>query len=105
MNEEVFNKKLRELIREIANLPEDKQKQLAPLVEETKERHEDIKESVSRITKSLGDLRICLKYLLFDLEATRRERDKLKGMLDNPPPKTEDKDDNEDDDPTDMGWN
>lgn len=86
MNEEMFNDKLRELIREIANLPEDQQKQLAPLVEETKERHNDIQESVSKIAKSLGDLRICLKYTMFDLEATRRERDKWKKIVDNQPP-------------------
>ena len=93
MDEDTFNKRLRELISEIANLPADKQKQLAPLVEETKSRHDKIKENMDKVTKSLGDLRICLKYLLFDLEATRRERDRLKSIVDNQPPK--DADDNE----------
>jgi len=92
MDEEAFNKKLRELIREIANLPADKQKQLAPLVEETKARHKQIKEDVGKISRSLNDLRICLKYLLFDLEATRRERDRLKSLLENQPPQEDDDD-------------
>lgn len=92
MNEETFDKKLRELIREIACLPADKQKKLAPMVEETQARHDEIKENVDKVTKSLGDLRICLKYLLFDLEATRRERDRLKGIVDNQPPKDADDD-------------
>jgi len=92
MNEEAFNKRLRELIREIANLPADKQKQLAPLVEETKTRHKELKENVGKIANSLADLRICLKYLLLDLEATRRERDRLKSMLENQPPKEDDDD-------------
>jgi len=87
MNEEAFNKRLRELIREIANLPADKQKQLAPLVEKTGERHEELKKNVGKIANSLADLRIFLKYLLLDLEATRRERDRLKSILENQPPK------------------
>lgn len=92
MDEATFNAKLQELIREITNLPADKQKQLAPLIEETKKRHKAVKDKIDQITKSLTDLRICLKYLLFDLEATRRERDQLRATLDKKPPKNEDDD-------------
>lgn len=81
MDESTFNKKLQELIQEIAHLPPDKQEQLAPLIEETKKRHEVIKEASDQINKSILDLRICIKYLLFDLEATKRERDALKKRL------------------------
>jgi hypothetical protein len=85
-----FNYRLRELIAEITTLPIDKQKQLIPLIEETKKRQNTIKENVDKINQSLDGLRICLKYMLFDLEATRRERDALKKILndeekDNPP--------------------
>jgi len=83
MNEEQFNAKLRELIKEIASLPQDKQDALNRLAGETKQRHKAIKESVDNVTKSLSDLRICLKYIMFDLEATRRERDQLQMMLGN----------------------
>ena len=82
MDENEFNKRIIELINEIASLPTDKQKQLKPLVEETKQRHEDIKENIGKINQSITDLRICIKYLLFDLEATKRERNKLKLILD-----------------------
>ncbi len=68
MNEKEINEKLRELIRIIANTP----------TKETKPQHKD---NTDNITKSLTDLRICLKYLLLDLEATRRERDYLRVML------------------------
>lgn len=71
MDKATFNNKLRELIQEITNLP----------VEETKKRHKAIKDNIDQVAKSLIDLRICLKYLLFDLEATRRERDALKAIL------------------------
>ncbi len=83
MNDEEFNERLRELIHVIANLPPKDRQQLELLAAETQKRHKDIKENVDRVTKSLGDLRICLKYLMFDLEATRRERNSLKEMLEN----------------------
>lgn len=78
MNEEIFNKKLRELIHLIAGLPEDQQKQLTPLVKETQERHAEISNNFNRIANSLNDLRIGVKYLLFDLEATKRELEDLR---------------------------
>lgn len=82
MKDDEFNERLKELIKEITSLPQDQQKKLGTLVNETKQRNKDIKESADKIVQSLGSLRICLKYLLFDLEATRRERDKMKKMLD-----------------------
>lgn len=93
MNDKKFNEKLRELICEIENLPQKDRYQLELLAAETKRRHEDIKENVGRITKSLGDLRICLKYLVFDLEATRRERDSLKEILENQSPDNDESED------------
>lgn len=86
MENEELNERLRELIREIANLPPDERKQLELLARATQKQHKDIKESVDKVTKSLGDLRICLKYLMFDLEATRRERDSLREILENQSP-------------------
>lgn len=89
MDEETFSRKLRALIKEIAGLPADQQKQLAPLVEETKQRHRQIKENSEKLTQLLSDIQIGLKYLLFDLGATRRERDHLRKMLKNQPPTEE----------------
>ncbi len=74
MNEEEFNNELQELIRTVADLPVNKQKQ---------DQHEI---EVNKITKSITDLRICIKYLVFDLEATKRERDQFKKMLDDDKP-------------------
>ena len=74
ISEEEFNNKLQELIRVVADLPVDKQKQDQHKIE------------VNKITRSLTDLRICIKYLIFDLEATRRERDQFKKILDDDEP-------------------
>ena len=79
MNEDVLSKKLRELIREMACLPADEQKSPIPLTTETDE------QQTTAVYKSLTDLRICIKYLLFDLEATRRERDRLKTLFEDRP--------------------
>jgi chromosome segregation ATPase len=81
MDEETFNNKLQELIQEIATLPADQRKRVIPLIEETKKRHQEIKDSVGKLEKSFAELRIYLKYLLFDLEATQRERDQFKQRL------------------------
>jgi len=83
MNEQEFNIKIKELIKEIVNLPESKQKHLNELAGETQKRHKELNINADTIDRSLTDLRICIKYLIFDLEVTRRERDKLKTIINN----------------------
>ncbi len=82
MNESTFQKKLGELVKEIGTLPASQRKRLEMLAEETKQRHVDLKKSVSTLQDSLDYLRLSIKYLLFDLEATRRENSYLRKMLD-----------------------
>lgn len=84
MDETALNTKLQELILEIANVPEYKRKLSTQLVRNNKD----------KLKESLEDLQLLIKYLLFDLEATKRERDQLKGTPDN---KTRQKDDDESD--------
>lgn len=90
MSEEELEARLRELIQKIANLPPDQKDKLESTIKETGERQKQIKEDISKVTDKLADtltsLRILLKYTMFDLEATRRERDKFKAMLENRPP-------------------
>jgi septal ring factor EnvC (AmiA/AmiB activator) len=81
MDEKDFQKKLAELVAEIGTLPESEQAKLESLVEETKERHESIREAVSKTQEGLDFLRLSIKYLLFDLEATRRENKQLRKSL------------------------
>ncbi|KKN91213.1 hypothetical protein LCGC14_0220810 [marine sediment metagenome] len=45
------------------------------------ERFSKLMETVGNIGKSLELFSLATKYLLFDLEATRRERDKLRMLL------------------------
>lgn len=82
MNEETFQRKLAELVAEIGALPEPDRERLSNLAEQTRARHEQIKETVNNLQESIDFLRLSIKYLLFDLEATRRENAQLRKMLD-----------------------
>ncbi len=82
MNEETFQKKLAELVKEIGTLPEAERAKLEILANETRERHRKLKQTVSNLQESIDFLRLSIKYMLFDLEATRRENKQLRTMLD-----------------------
>ena len=82
MDDKTFQHKLTELVAEFGTLPEHERDKLEKLAEETKRRHSDLKDSVASMQESIDFLRLSIKYLLFDLEATRRENDHLRKMLD-----------------------
>ncbi len=81
MDERTFQQKLAELTKEIGNLPDEDRSKLETLAEQTKQRHAKLKKTVSSLQESLDYLRLSVKYLLFDLEATRRENSYLRKML------------------------
>src|SRR4051812_19531504 len=81
MNEEEFQSKLAELMGEISTLPPSERNKLERLADETRQRHERLKKTVSSLQESLDYLRLSIKYLVFDLEATRRENGYLRKML------------------------
>lgn len=82
MNESDFQNKLGELISQIDQLPQGQREQLQDLAEQTKARHDKIRKTVKDLQESLDYLRLSIKYLVFDLEATRRENQYLRKMLD-----------------------
>lgn len=82
MNEDAFQRKLSELISEIATLPASERERLELLAEQTRERHRQLKETVTSLQESIDFVRLSIKYMLFDLEATRRENQQLRKMLD-----------------------
>ena len=81
MNEIEFQSKLAELMTEISTLPVTERKKLEQLADETRQRHERLRATVSSLQESLDYLRLSIKYLVFDLEATRRERDEYRQKL------------------------
>ena len=81
MDEITFQHKLSELVKEIGTLPASQRKKLELLAQETKQRHAELRKSVTNLQESLDYLRLSIKYLLFDLEATRRENSYLRQLL------------------------
>lgn len=70
-----------QLISLVANLPAQHRGEietvLGRVVESTKRR----RRILTLVQEALSQLRLDMKYLVFDLEATRRERDKLKAIV------------------------
>ncbi|MEM7627214.1 MAG: hypothetical protein AAF333_16585 [Planctomycetota bacterium] len=81
MNENDFQKKLGDLMGEISTLPKAEREKLEKLAQQTQERHGKLKKTVGELQESLDYLRLSIKYLVFDLEATRRENGYLRKML------------------------
>lgn len=82
MDEKAFQEKLAKLMGEINTLPEGERKKLANLASQTRDRHDKMKKTVTDLQESLDYLRLSIKYLVFDLEATRRENQYLRDMMD-----------------------
>ena len=85
MDESTFQKKLGELVDQIESLPEGERDRLRQMAKETQERHDKMKQSFKSLQDSIDYLRLGIKYLLFDLEATRRENSYLRKMLEQEP--------------------
>jgi len=81
MDDATFENKLNELVDEIGSIPTLEHKKLIMLAKKTYSCHEKLKNSVNSLQGSLDYLRVSIKYLLFDLEATRRENTYLRKLL------------------------
>ncbi|MBA4120020.1 MAG: hypothetical protein C0513_04885 [Isosphaera sp.] len=81
MNEQDFQKRLDDLLSQIQTLPDGDRERVSQLAEETKSRHDQMRRTVAELQESLDFLRLSVKYMLFDLEATRRENAYLRMLL------------------------
>lgn len=75
-------KELDDLQAFLAGLPEPSRAQGLSLCQRVVESSRNRRRVLLLIQESLGQLRLDMKYLLFDLDATRRERDELREQLD-----------------------
>lgn len=82
MDEKEFQTRLAELMSEISTLPRGEREKLEALAKQTQDRHQKLRKTVTDLQESLDYLRLSIKYLMFDLEATRRENQYLRKMLD-----------------------
>ena len=73
---------LQKLSLAVNALPEKYAVELAPLVDAVVESTKRRRRILTLVQDALSQLRLDMKYLMFDLEATRRERDEYRCKLD-----------------------
>jgi hypothetical protein len=82
MDETNLEDKLNELVREFGDAADPQHKKLADLAKQAQVNRQKLEKSISNLQESLDYLRVCIKYQVFDLEATRRENEYLRKLLD-----------------------
>ena len=87
MNDADFNKKLFEILKETESFPHPDQEKIHNLTRKNRETQEKLQQKLNNLQQSLDYLRLGIKYLIFDLEATRRENTDLRKRLEQNPPK------------------
>jgi septal ring factor EnvC (AmiA/AmiB activator) len=102
MDEQVFQTKLSELMNEISTLPASERAKLEQLAAATQQRHQKLRKTVTDLQESMDYLRLSIKYMMFDLEATRRENNYLRKMLEEAHKRPEDRRDERQDDDTET---
>jgi len=81
MNERNIEDRLCRLIEQLQSLPREYRDKLEDLCEKGTEKRSLIEEQVSKLQDSLDYLRLSVKYMVFDLEATRRENVYLRKLV------------------------
>lgn len=75
---------IQELAAALEALPAEERRHIAPLFSRVLESTKRRRRILCLVQDALGQLRLDMKYLMFDLEATRRERDDLRRQNDPP---------------------
>lgn len=89
MNDHEFDRKLARLVAEVSTMkavPPGDAGATQSMVDHLRTRHEQLRSTATALQESLDQLRLSVKYLVFDLEATRRENATLRQRLANDRP-------------------
>jgi len=81
MNDETIKSMITEAYQIIQTLPKAKRGPLLGLLEQLSIRNDKVNDNLVNQNKELAEWRLLMKYLMFDLESTRRERDELLNRL------------------------
>jgi hypothetical protein len=91
MNESSFEEKLNELLNTAGDVPSPQRDKILFMARKNNEHYKVLQEKISTLQNSLDYLRLGVKYMIFDLEATRRENlalrkqvEQLRGPSDTP---------------------
>ena len=80
-NSEQLPQDVLELIAAVSELPPEHRANIEPILHRVAESTRRRRRILALVQEALGQLRLDMKYLMFDLEATRRERDTYLGRL------------------------
>lgn len=78
MNDSNFDEKLESLLNDSGTVPPPQQEKIVNLARKSKEHHDRLQQKLTTLQQSLDYLRLSVKYLIFDLEAARRENAELR---------------------------
>lgn len=81
LNETEMPSELKDLFDAIENLPDEYKSTIKPLAEKILVASKHRRKILSLVQDALSQLRLDMKYLVFDLEATRRERDEYQRKI------------------------
>ena len=81
MDEARLEDKIHELVREFGQGVDPQHNKLEKPSEQMQTDCSKLEKSISNLQELLDYLRVCIKYQVFDLEATRRENEYLKKLL------------------------
>lgn len=76
-----IEEKINELVKEFSGAPRPNTVRIIP-VGKKQTQNKPAKKTANSLQESLNYLRVCIKYQIFDIEATRRENKYLRKMLD-----------------------
>ena len=81
MDESAFQQHFSVLMDRISNLPQRERAMLTGLSPEADAGEHEVHQCLTALSQSIDYMRLCLNYLVFDLEATRRENTCLRNLL------------------------
>ena len=78
-DEHTFDRRMSALLQQLAALPEGLESSFPE--GEGAARKEKVRIALDNLQSSMDWLRVSVKYLVFDLEATKRDNERLRGLL------------------------
>jgi len=72
---------LNDLVKQFGDSADPSHRKLADLAKQADVKHKQLQKSIDKLQDLLDYLRVCIKYQTFDLEATRRENEYLRRLL------------------------
>jgi len=81
MDEASLEGALNELVKQFGESTDPSHRKLADLAKQAEAKHKQLQKSIDKLQDLLDYLRVCIKYQTFDLEATRRENEYLRKLL------------------------